>query len=285
MKSRSWPSQAAATAPGTASGSSVDKWAASGCPAGTRIRRPSARISSASDMWHHRRKEHHDTTFIVMLRPDIIPSQDETWWARVVSNHRPLACQASALPLSYAPSLSPTTTETAYEATDIYTRMPRSVKEKALAGPPTLDETPGRLLGAQHYGNFTCGTCRAAAGTSKNACFRNPSKPTIRFPGNCRTVTLYTWTESLYRFRSTDSRFSVAGQLVHQAGERGVGLEIRVILHHHQQPGKGAGQVVGSRDLVGHTPAPASFARAAVTESITPRSCAANPFPSRPNWE
>src|SRR5947209_4752881 len=25
-------------------------------------------------------------------------------WARVVSNHRPLACEASALPLSYAPS-------------------------------------------------------------------------------------------------------------------------------------------------------------------------------------
>jgi hypothetical protein len=24
-------------------------------------------------------------------------------WARVVSNHRPLACEASALPLSYAP--------------------------------------------------------------------------------------------------------------------------------------------------------------------------------------
>ena len=26
-------------------------------------------------------------------------------WARVVSNHRPLACEASALPLSYAPSV------------------------------------------------------------------------------------------------------------------------------------------------------------------------------------
>ena len=25
-------------------------------------------------------------------------------WARVVSNHRPLACEASALPLSYGPS-------------------------------------------------------------------------------------------------------------------------------------------------------------------------------------
>jgi hypothetical protein len=25
-------------------------------------------------------------------------------WARVVSNHRPLACEASALPLSYVPS-------------------------------------------------------------------------------------------------------------------------------------------------------------------------------------
>ena len=27
-------------------------------------------------------------------------------WARVVSNHRPLACEASALPLSYAPGRS-----------------------------------------------------------------------------------------------------------------------------------------------------------------------------------
>src|SRR5215471_8014350 len=31
----------------------------------------------------------------------------ETWWAQVVSNHRPLACKASALPLSYAPASTP----------------------------------------------------------------------------------------------------------------------------------------------------------------------------------
>src|SRR6266566_600177 len=28
-------------------------------------------------------------------------------WAQVVSNHRPLACKASALPLSYAPASAP----------------------------------------------------------------------------------------------------------------------------------------------------------------------------------
>jgi hypothetical protein len=28
------------------------------------------------------------------------------WWAQVGSNHRPLACKASALPLSYAPEVA-----------------------------------------------------------------------------------------------------------------------------------------------------------------------------------
>ena len=54
MKSRNWPSQAAATAPRTASGPSADKGPARGWPAGTRTRRPSTRISSASDMCHHK---------------------------------------------------------------------------------------------------------------------------------------------------------------------------------------------------------------------------------------
>jgi hypothetical protein len=29
--------------------------------------------------------------------------RSEQWWARVESNHRPLACEANALPLSHAP--------------------------------------------------------------------------------------------------------------------------------------------------------------------------------------
>jgi hypothetical protein len=36
-------------------------------------------------------------------RPTSAYFQDSREWARVVSNHRPLACEASALPLSYAP--------------------------------------------------------------------------------------------------------------------------------------------------------------------------------------
>ena len=39
-----------------------------------------------------------------------------TWWAQVGSNHRPLACKASALPLSYAPSITAQVTGLRYPA-------------------------------------------------------------------------------------------------------------------------------------------------------------------------
>jgi len=103
-----------------------------------------------------------------------------------------------------------------YEATDIYTRKPRSVKGKSPCG--ALQATPadgvrqfdgssvrrrrrGSRLDPRHqalgtqalpYGNLTCGNCRAAAGTSKNGCSRKPRSPAMRFPGNRRTATLYT---------------------------------------------------------------------------------------------
>ena len=40
------------------------------------------------------------------------------------------------------------------------------------------------------YWNFTCGTWRAAAGTSKYGCSLNPRVDATRFPGNWRTATL-----------------------------------------------------------------------------------------------
>jgi len=41
-----------------------------------------------------------------------------------------------------------------------------------------------------------------------------------------------------------------AGQFVHQPGERGVGFQGRVVLHHHQQPGQGRGLLVGCGHLL-----------------------------------
>jgi hypothetical protein len=39
-----------------------------------------------------------------VIHPGLQQFQVVTWWAKVVSNHRPPACKAGALPLSYSPS-------------------------------------------------------------------------------------------------------------------------------------------------------------------------------------
>ena len=68
-----------------------------------------------------------------------------TWWAQVVSNHRPLACKASALPLSYAPSITAQVTGLRYPAPWLSVNRGRSARHAVRSEHPV--KRPGYVLG------------------------------------------------------------------------------------------------------------------------------------------
>ena len=66
--------------------------------------------------------------YLVLIRATITYVSG-SWWAHVGSNHGPLPCQGSALPLSYAP-----------------VKEPRRIQERRLAGwlePQPASHAPG----------------------------------------------------------------------------------------------------------------------------------------------